>query len=214
MVGMILRRIRGLRSKTTTAAIPIPNPVAAPPIDPNISVRPYAVDAQTPVKAPSKSPRIGSRYRMAAPVYRLADDKRILTRSPGSAPNGLATRLSIFALARQLRQPCGVDSHPPQAPLRSVTTRAYLFDSFFITMPMYLFGVPAHHRHADGGNADLFDGSLDQSNGLIADPSGRGQQDGVHAFFFQQIGRCRGCFVDQRPGVRPLDVSHKRNMSV
>jgi hypothetical protein len=45
----------------------------------------------------------------AAVHQRFADDRCTLTRSPGSAPTGLTTQLSIFALAKQLRQPSGFD---------------------------------------------------------------------------------------------------------
>jgi hypothetical protein len=75
IVGMIRRRMRGLRSNPITPTYPMPKPAAAPPIDPNDSLTPYAVDAQTPIKAPNNRPRIGNRYKMAAPVKRPDDDK-------------------------------------------------------------------------------------------------------------------------------------------
>jgi hypothetical protein len=109
MVGIIRRRMLGLRSKVITAAYPTINPVMAPPIDPMISVMPNAVDTKTPAKAPISIPMIGKRYKMAAPVSKFVEDRCILTRSPVSAFTGLATRLSILALAKQLRHPSGVD---------------------------------------------------------------------------------------------------------
>ncbi len=41
----------------------------------------------------------------------------------------------------------------------------------------YLLGVLAHDGNADGGDAGFLDGPLHQSHGLIAETSGRGQQD-------------------------------------
>lgn len=38
----------------------------------------------------------------------------------------------------------------------------------------YLLGVLPHDGNADGGDAGFFNNALDQSDGLIADPSARG----------------------------------------
>ena len=55
---------------------------------------------------------------------------------------------------------------------------------------LYLFGVFTHDRYPDSRDASFFDLSLDQSHGLVADASGRGQQDhinGVLAEFFDDL---------------------------
>ena len=43
-----------------------------------------------------------------------------------------------------------------------------------------LFRIVPHDGYADGGDTSLFDGSLNQSHGLIADPSARNEQHGIH----------------------------------
>ena len=45
---------------------------------------------------------------------------------------------------------------------------------------LHFFGIFPHDRYPDGRDAGFFDLSLDQSHGLVADASGRGQQDHVN----------------------------------
>ncbi len=45
---------------------------------------------------------------------------------------------------------------------------------------LHLFGVTPDYRDADGGYPLGLDYSLDQSHGLIADGSTRGEEDTVH----------------------------------
>ncbi len=73
----------------------------------------------------------------------------------------------------------------------------------------YFFGVLAHDGDADGGDAGLLNRPLDQSDGLIADASGRGQKDGVHAIFKEHAGNLRSCSLDQCLDVRTVDMAHE-----
>lgn len=72
-----------------------------------------------------------------------------------------------------------------------------------------LLCVFAHDGDAHGGDAGMFDDALDQSYGLIADPSGRGQQNRIHGVFVQQGGNPGGGLTDQRPDMAAVDVPHE-----
>jgi hypothetical protein len=55
----------------------------------------------------------------------------------------------------------------------------------------------------------LFDHSLDQSHGLIADPSGRGQQDQVDLILFKRSRHFRSSLFDQGCDMSPVDMAHE-----
>lgn len=65
-----------------------------------------------------------------------------------------------------------------------------------------------------GGDAGCFDDPLDQSHGLVAQPSSRGQKDDVHGVLFEQTGDLRPCDVDQGLDVRRQDVAHEGEVAV
>ena len=57
---------------------------------------------------------------------------------------------------------------------------------------LHLFGVFAYDRDPDSRDAGFFDLSLDQSHGLVADASRRGQQDCINGVLAE--------FLDKLPG--------------
>jgi hypothetical protein len=136
MVGVICRLNLRLRPNRVTAQKPNTSP-AKPPKTDTLFPHPEVPPNHNPPTAPSKSVAIGSRYMMAAPLKRLAEDMLILTTSPTPASMALITWLSSLPLVdRQPRHLPGPEWQPPQALLRSVTTRAIPFISFSITIPI------------------------------------------------------------------------------
>ena len=65
-----------------------------------------------------------------------------------------------------------------------------------------LFRVFADNRDAHGGDALVFDLSLDQSHGLIADTSGGGQQDQINLVFLEFAGDLRAAFLNKCRALR------------
>lgn len=59
-----------------------------------------------------------------------------------------------------------------------------------------------------------FNGSLNQSNGLVAQASGRGEDHQVHAVVFQLAGHLRRRTHDQGVDVGRQDVAHERKVAV
>ena len=72
-----------------------------------------------------------------------------------------------------------------------------------------LRGVVADDGDADGGDAGSFDFPLDQSYGLIADASGRGEQDQVDFVGAELAGDLAGTPFDQGRDVPAIDVPHE-----
>ena len=68
-------------------------------------------------------------------------------------------------------------------------------------------------RDRYGCNAGRLDRTLDQSHGLAADPSGRRQDDHIHALFLQCGGDAGSGVIDQRFKVLTHDVPHERKMT-
>jgi hypothetical protein len=66
----------------------------------------------------------------------------------------------------------------------------------------------------NGGDAGRLDSPLDQSHGLIAKTSGRGEQGNIDAVFLQLFSDIRSGFVDQRVEVPIQDVSHERKVAM
>jgi len=74
--------------------------------------------------------------------------------------------------------------------------------------PDFLRILP-HKGDADGRYAGGFNGALNQSHGLIADPSPRGQQHGVNAIARNHGGHFRGLFFRQIMDVAVHDMAHE-----
>ncbi len=74
---------------------------------------------------------------------------------------------------------------------------------------LHLLTVLANDRHPDGGDPGLFDRSLDQSHGLIADASGGGQQDQVDAVPAEPVRDLPGRGADQGGDVPAVDMPHE-----
>lgn len=74
----------------------------------------------------------------------------------------------------------------------------------------YLFG----ERDRDGCNAGRLNHPLDQPHGLVAEPSGRRQNDDVHAIFLQSCGNTGSSVIGQRFKVLIQNVTHERKMAV
>jgi len=74
---------------------------------------------------------------------------------------------------------------------------------------LYLFRVFTHDRYPDSRDAGFFDLSLDQSHGLVADASGRGQQNHVNALLVEFFGDLSGGFADQSGDVMPVNMTHE-----
>ena len=72
-----------------------------------------------------------------------------------------------------------------------------------------LLADAAREGHRDGGDAGRFDDALDQSHGLIAQASGRGEDDGIHPILIKLV-RHLGCGgVHQGVDVGRQDVTHE-----
>jgi hypothetical protein len=76
-----------------------------------------------------------------------------------------------------------------------------------------LLGEFSHDRYADGGDAGFLDLSLDQPHGLIADASGRSQQDQVDMVLAELFRHLLRRNSDQGRDVPAIDVAHERIMS-
>lgn len=75
---------------------------------------------------------------------------------------------------------------------------------------LHLLGIFTHDRYPDGGDAGFLDLSLDQSNGLIADASGRGQQDDINPVLLELFHDLFCRMVNQGCDVSAIDVAHER----
>ena len=75
---------------------------------------------------------------------------------------------------------------------------------------LHLLGELTHDRYPDGGDAGFLYFSLDQSHGLIADTSGRGQQDDVDLVLpeFSDHLFCR--LFDQGGDMATVNMAHER----
>ncbi len=77
-----------------------------------------------------------------------------------------------------------------------------------------LFRVFPDDRNADRRNPPSFNFSLDQSHGLIADPSSRCQQNHVDLVSFQSSGDLVRRPLNQCCDMPPIDMPHERVMSL
>jgi len=73
----------------------------------------------------------------------------------------------------------------------------------------HLLGDGEVKGHRDGGDSLLLNYPLDQSHGLIAEPSDRGEEHGVHPVRFQESGHSRGRGSDEHLEMLPQDVAHE-----
>jgi hypothetical protein len=78
----------------------------------------------------------------------------------------------------------------------------------------YLLGEFPYDRYADGGNTGFFDLSLDQPHGLIADASGRRQQDHVDVVPVESFHHLLRRDRDQGGDMPAVYVAHERVMPV
>jgi hypothetical protein len=76
----------------------------------------------------------------------------------------------------------------------------------------YLFCITAYQGYADRRDADCLDGTLDQSDGLIANASGRSEQHGVHPVLLEHTGHSGRGFAYQSIDMGPLNMAHKAEM--
>ena len=74
------------------------------------------------------------------------------------------------------------------------------------------FGVFSYDGYADGGDANGFDDSLNQSNGLIAYTSGWRQQNHIHRIFFEEFRHFGSCLVFQRIDMVAVNMAHEADM--
>ncbi len=74
---------------------------------------------------------------------------------------------------------------------------------------LHFFGIFPHDRYPDSRDAGFFDLSLDQSHGLVADASGRGQQDHVDGLLPEFIDDLSRRSADQGGDVTPVNVPHQ-----
>ena len=72
-----------------------------------------------------------------------------------------------------------------------------------------LFRVLPNNGDANGGDSGFFNLSLYQSHGLIADASGRGEQDHVDLVLFESLHHFLGGLSDQGGDVATVDVAHE-----
>lgn len=75
-----------------------------------------------------------------------------------------------------------------------------------------LLGISSDDRNPNRCDADPFNLSLDQSDRLIAEPSGRGQQDQVDLIRLEPLRHFPGGLLDQGGDVRPVDMAHEAVM--
>ena len=64
-------------------------------------------------------------------------------------------------------------------------------------------------RDPDSWNAFCLDGALKQAHGLIAEPSGRGEDDRVRTIAREKVGHLRRRLLYQGVHVRAVDVPHE-----
>ena len=74
---------------------------------------------------------------------------------------------------------------------------------------LHLFRIFTHDRHPDSRDAGFFNLSLDQSHGLVADASGRGQQDHVDGLLPELFDDLSRRLVYQGGDVMPVNVPHE-----
>jgi hypothetical protein len=77
-----------------------------------------------------------------------------------------------------------------------------------------LLADAAGEGDGNGCDANRFNGSLDQPNGLIAQPSGGGQNGDVHTVSLEQAGHLGTGGGDQGLDVGRENVAHKREVAV
>ena len=77
------------------------------------------------------------------------------------------------------------------------------------TWRLNLFRVLPNNGDANGGDSGFFNLSLYQSHGLIADASGRGEQDHVDLVPFESLHHFLGGLSDQGGDVATVDVAHE-----
>lgn len=77
-----------------------------------------------------------------------------------------------------------------------------------------LFCVLTNNGDANCGDAGFFNLSLYQSHGLIADASGRGEQNHVNLVLFKSLHDLLGGLSDQGGDVATVNVTHERVVGV
>ena len=74
---------------------------------------------------------------------------------------------------------------------------------------LYLFCVLTNDCYPNGGDAGFFDFSLDQSHGLIADASGRGEQNDIDIVMLELLYHLLGRLSDQGGNVTAVNMAHE-----
>ena len=74
---------------------------------------------------------------------------------------------------------------------------------------LYLFCVFTNDCYSNGGDACFFDLSLDQSHGLIADASGRGEQNDIDIVMLELLYHLLGRLSDQGGNVTAVNMAHE-----
>jgi len=77
-----------------------------------------------------------------------------------------------------------------------------------------LFCELANDGDANGGDTGFFDFSLDQSHGLIADASSRGEQNHVDMILFELFYHLLSSLPDQAGNMSTVDMAHERVVGV
>ena len=91
-------------------------------------------------------------------------------------------------------------------PAERVTKRPLQVDT---ARRLYLLCVFTNDCYPNGGNAGFFDLSLDQSHGLIADASGRGEQNGIDPVGLELFYHLPGRLRDQGGNVTAVNMTHE-----
>ena len=74
---------------------------------------------------------------------------------------------------------------------------------------LYLFCVFTNDCYPNGGDACFFDLSLDQSHGLIADASSRGEQNDINLVALEFLHHLPGRLGDQGGNVSAVNMAHE-----
>lgn len=79
---------------------------------------------------------------------------------------------------------------------------------------LHLFCVLTHDCYPNGGDPCFFDFSLDQSHGLIADASSRGEQNDIDLFMLELLYHLPGRLSDQGGNVTAVNMAHEGIVAV
>jgi len=82
------------------------------------------------------------------------------------------------------------------------------------TRRLYLFCVLTNDCYPNGGDACFFDLSLDQSHGLIADASSRGEQNDINLVVLEFLYHLPGRLGDQGGNVSAVNMAHEGIVAV